>query len=208
MLNDDLGRRMMYDNDIRVALRNRIEKRLHDRPHLLVPEVDVRWGIPVRIDEMLITDKVSGFEIKSDRDSIARLERQIRGCNPFVQRAYLVVGNRLKTHATALLPPWWGIFSATPTEAGVKLKEIRKARSNPEFNPIMLTTYMSRADLTRELRALGETRLSLRTVDDLRFLLLERLGPTKTARAAIAVMRSREDWSVKARKSLETLEAV
>lgn len=198
----------MYDNDIRVALRDRIEKRLSGQPHLLVPEVDVRWGVPVRIDEMLITDKVSGFEIKSDRDSVARLGRQIRGYNPFVQRAHLVVGNRLKSHATALLPPWWGIFSATPTEGGVKLKEIRKARSNPEFNPIMLTTYMSRADLTRELRALGETRLSSRTVDDLRFLLLDRLGPTKTARAAIAVMRNREDWSAKSRRVLGASAAV
>lgn len=189
----------MYDSEIRVALRERLEKRFHGRPHLLVPEVDVRWGTSVRIDEMLITDKVSGFEIKSDHDSITRFERQIRGYNPFVQRAHLVVGKRLMARATALLPPWWGVFLATPTERGVKLKEVRKARSNPEFNPIMLTTYMSKADLTRELRALGEGRLSSRTVDDLRFLLLDRLGPTKTARTAIAVMRNREDWATRSR---------
>lgn len=189
----------MYDSDIRVALRNRLEKRFHGHPHLVVPEVDVRWGTTVRIDEMLITNKVSGFEIKSDHDSIARFERQIRGYNPFVHQAHLVVGQRLMARATAMLPPWWGVLSAVQSESGVKLKELRRARKNPEFNPIMLTTYMSKSDLTRELRALGETRLSSRTVDDLRFLLLDRLGPAKTVRTAITVMRNREDWAAKSR---------
>lgn len=197
----------MYDSDIRAALRGRLETRLQDKPHLLVPEVEVRWGTPVRIDEMLITDQVTGYEIKSDKDSVARLERQIRGYNPFVQRAHLVVGNRLRAHATALLPPWWGIWLATPGATGVKLKEVRKARRNPEFNPIMLTTYMSRADLTAHLRELGETRLSARNVDEMRFLLLDRLGPTKTARAAITVMRTREDWVAKSWRASQALTA-
>lgn len=195
----------MYDSDIREALRGRLETRLHGQPHLLVPEVEVRWGTPVRIDEMLITDKVSGYEIKSDKDSVARLERQICGYNPFVQRAHLVVGNRLWAHATSLLPSWWGIWSATPGTAGVKLKEVRRARRNPEFNPIMLTTYMSRSDLTGKLRELGEARLSTLTVDEMRFLLLDRLGPTKTAQAAITVMRTREDWVAKSRRASQAL---
>ena len=200
-----MGWHPTYDTDIRSALRARLHRKHAGRPHLLVPEVEVRWGTPVRIDEMLITDKVEGFEIKSDRDSVARFERQIRGYNPIVQRAHLVVGPRLRAHATALLPPWWGIWSATQGETEVKLAEVRKARRNPEFNPIMLTTYMSRTDLTLALHDLGERRLSNLPVDDLRFLLLKRLGPTRTVRAAVSVMRNREDWTEKstlARKAL------
>ena len=154
---------------------------------------------------MLITDKVEGFEIKSDRDSVARFERQIRGYNPIVQRAHLVVGPRLRAHATALLPPWWGIWSATQGETEVKLTEVRKARRNPEFNPIMLTTYMSRADLILALHDLGERRLSNLPVDDLRFLLLKRLGPTRTAQAAASVMRNREDWTEKSTSARNAL---
>lgn len=195
----------MYDSDIRVALRARVLKRWGDQPHLLVPEVDVRWATPVRIDELLITDKVWGFEIKSDRDTISRLARQVLGYNPLVQRAYLVVGERLREHATLLLPPWWGIWVASPGANGVRIRETRRARHNPKFDPVMLTSYMARPDLVPLLRGLGETRLSGLTVDELRFRLADSLGPKKTIEAAISVMRTREDWQAKAQRITDAL---
>lgn len=196
----------MYDIDIRAALRARINRTWQGKPHLLVPEVEVRWDTPVRVDEMLITDKVTGFEIKSDHDSVSRLGRQIRGYNPFVQRAYLVVGGHLKDRAAVLLPPWWGIWEAGLSgKGGTRIRQLRPARRNPEFEAVTLTSYMSRQDVMPILRGMEESGLSSLTLDELRFLLHERLGPAKTAQAAISVMRQREDWVLKSQRAAGTL---
>lgn len=165
-----------------------------DQPHLLVPEVDIRWSVPARADALLVGNRICGFEIKSDVDSLARLPRQVEAYGQVVERAYLVVGERHRAKATALVPEWWHIWVASWRGERVVVRETRRGRLNSTVNPLAVTSFLSREQLVTELTRLGEKRLSSMAVDDLRLLLVGRLGGAKTMKVARARMLDRTDW--------------
>lgn len=179
---------------MRQGLRVAVASRMGDRPHLLVPEVDIRWSVPARADALLVGNRICGFEIKSDIDSLARLPRQVEAYGQVVERAYLVVGERHRAKATALVPKWWHIWVASWREERVVVRETRRGRLNPAVNPLAVTSFLSREQLIAELARLGERRLSSMTVDDLRLLLVGRLGGAGTMKVARARMLDRADW--------------
>jgi hypothetical protein len=184
----------MRDRDVRTALASTIAAKLRGSDHVLVPEVEIRWSIPARIDALLVNDRISGFEIKSDVDSLARLPRQVEAYGAVVERAHLVVGLRHQMAATTVVPDWWGILTATWNDNNVSIRQVRRGRLNPDVNPLAVTSFLSRADLTAALRQVGEQQLSSKPVDTLRTLLLGRVGPQGTLALARSSMLARVDW--------------
>ena len=61
-------------------------------------------------DLMAVTDCLTGFEIKSDRDNYQRLAGQVRSYDRHFDRNYIVVGERHRLSATDKVPPEWGIL--------------------------------------------------------------------------------------------------
>lgn len=186
--------RRMRDVDVRQGLKAAVASRMGAQPHLLIPEVDIRWSVPARADALLVGNRICGFEIKSDVDSLTRLPRQVEAYGQVVERAYLVVGERHHMKATVLVPPWWHIWVASWRDEEVVVRETRRGRLNPAVSPLAVTSFLSREQLVAELTRLGEKRLSSRTVDDLRLMLVGRLGGTGTMKVARARMLDRTDW--------------
>lgn len=184
----------MRDVDVRLGLTAAVASKMRDTPHILVPEVDIRWTVPARADALLVANRISGFEIKSDVDSLSRLPRQVEAYGQVVERAYLVVGEHHREKASALVPDWWHIWVASWRNTDVVVRETRRGRMNPNVNPLAVTSFMSREQLITELARLGEKRLSSRSVDDLRLMLVGRLGGAGTMRVARARMLARADW--------------
>jgi hypothetical protein len=187
----------MRDLDLRRALTATVTRKLGSTPHVLVPEVDIRWSVPARADALLVSDRICGFEIKSDVDSLARLPRQVLAYGQVVERAYLLVGEKYRERATAIVPEWWAIWAASWAGDDVRVRQVRAGRLNPDINPLAVTTFLSREQLTRTLNDLGEKRLSSVPVDDLRGLLVARLGARRTVAVARGHLLDREDWRAK-----------
>ncbi len=61
-------------------------------------------------DLMAVTDKLIGYEIKSDLDDYQRLDRQSRAYNQFFDECYLVVGASHARTAPEIAPRGWGIL--------------------------------------------------------------------------------------------------
>ena len=59
-------------------------------------------------DVMAVTDRLIGFEIKSDRDNYQRLERQIRFYDKFFDENYIVVSQKHIASAEDKVPRHWG----------------------------------------------------------------------------------------------------
>jgi hypothetical protein len=184
----------MRDTDVRQALTAVVARRVGAQPHLLVPEVDVRWSVPARMDALLVADRISGFEIKSDVDSLTRLPRQIEAYGAVVERAVLVVGDRHLAAGTAVVPPWWTIWGARWRDGEVVIREVRRGRLNPDLNPLAVTSFMSRDDLREALRLRGFTRLSTYSADELRQLLACSASPRETVRLARTAMLGNALW--------------
>lgn len=61
-------------------------------------------------DLMLVTDRLSGFEIKSDSDNFERVERQVAAYEQFFDENTLVVGGSHLRAAQEKVPESWGIL--------------------------------------------------------------------------------------------------
>ena len=77
-------------------------------------------------DVMAVTDRLIGYEIKSDLDNYARLQAQVKAYTTFFDENYLVVGERHIHSAAEKIPDCWGILCVTENDVAL----VRKATTN------------------------------------------------------------------------------
>ena len=111
----------MQDKDIRKILIEYL-KIQHDK-YRIYQEKSIGSSI---CDLMLVTDKLTGFEIKSDSDNYERLPRQIAAYNHFFDENYIVVGMSHMKSIELRIPDEWGIFAVEQYE----IKLVRSAKPN------------------------------------------------------------------------------
>lgn len=139
-----------------------------------------------RADVAVIGRLMHGFEIKTDRDTLKRLPRQIVAYGRVFDRCTAVVAGRHLEGAEALLPAWWGI-TAVHVSGRVTFTSIRVPRRNPAIDREVLVRLLWRDEAMVALLALGRrpqrnaTRVSLWT---------ELLRGTSTAQLKAAVRQA------------------
>ncbi len=83
-----------------------------------------------RADILLVTKtKLIGLEIKSDRDSFVRLDRQIKDYERFFDTNYLVVGTYHVEEALRTVPAHWGIYEVYEAEDDAYVMELVRSAS-------------------------------------------------------------------------------
>lgn len=81
-------------------------------------------------DLMVVTDKLTGYEIKSDQDNYMRIDSQVNWYDQYFDFNYIVVG---KSHVESVrnkVPNYWGIIVITEDNVSI----IRSAISNKSVN--------------------------------------------------------------------------
>lgn len=121
------------DRDIRVALRVRFAARHGaDENAVVVEELPVAGGAS-RLDMAIINGRIEGVEIKSSRDTLDRLRRQVALYSPALDRGMLVAAPEHLDEAADMVPDWWAIYSAEIGSRGaVRLRRIRRGKPNPQ----------------------------------------------------------------------------
>ena len=101
-----------------------------------------------RADVIMITeDEICGIEIKSDADSYARLEAQVKDYCIFFDANYVVVGSTHAQHIEEHVPKEWGIITVEETPDGVDFYVLREALENPDCDPARKITILWRPEL-------------------------------------------------------------
>ena len=77
-------------------------------------------------DVMVVSDNLTGYEIKSDLDNYNRLNEQIIQYSRFFDYNYIVVSHKHLQSAQEKVPEFWGIISILEDKVNV----VRKAKSN------------------------------------------------------------------------------
>lgn len=87
-----------------------------------------------RADAILVRENcLVGFEIKSDRDSLERLESQVKNYSKFCNFCYIVTGNKHIDKITEHVPEFYGIIKIYYGEDKRLCLEIaREAQRNPK----------------------------------------------------------------------------
>jgi hypothetical protein len=130
------------DVAIRPALRSQLlVEHAHDPETVLIEELGLRRGL-VRVDIAVVNGLLHGYEIKSDRDSLRRLVKQVDVYSAVLDRATVVVGDRHLASARTLVPTWWGVVHCRETIDGFRFRTVRRPRKNPNQDPRVLVELL------------------------------------------------------------------
>ncbi len=79
-------------------------------------------------DLMVVTDRLTGYEIKSDSDDYKRLPEQVETYSRFFDRNYIVVGRRHAQSVQEKVPNDWGVLCIEQDRVAV----LRQAKNNKD----------------------------------------------------------------------------
>ena len=118
---------MLYDKDIREPLFEYFEEAFQK-----VRVLEEKQIGRARADAMLVTDScLIGVEIKSDADTYARLEKQVKEYNRCFDKNYVVVGAKHANHVEEHVPEWWGIITVEEDNGKADFYLLREPKLNP-----------------------------------------------------------------------------
>jgi hypothetical protein len=145
----------MNDEIIRSALLRQFAKKHANSDTVIVNELKVARGSS-RLDIAVLDDRINGFEIKSDHDTLSRLPSQLRNYNHVVDRMTIVVGERYLGKVLAMVPEWWGVMQASPKGDGeAVVKTVRRPNLNRSINARGLLELLKRDELVGALHKFG-----------------------------------------------------
>jgi len=110
-----------------------------------------------RIDVAVINGHFIGYEIKSERDTLKRLNSQIINYQKIFDKITLVTTERHAQKAVEAVPESWGILLAIKKRTGIHLKAIRRATYNDSIDPTALVQLLWRDEAADLLKRFGVT---------------------------------------------------
>lgn len=154
-----------------------------------------------RADLAVIGRWMDGFEIKTERDTLRRLPRQVEAYNRVFDRCTAVVAERHSDRVGEMVPEAWGI-TTVHVNGAITFTSLRRPRTNPDVDPETLIRLLWREEVAFALRSLGsevdprasrnslwEALLRVTTLAELRRHVRRALITRDPARARIATRR-------------------
>ena len=187
--------RPMRDRDIRAALWELLQKNhADDRDTLVLDELGICEG-ETRADVAVVNGSLSAFEIKSDRDTLTRLPRQVEVYQRVFDVVTVIVGGRYVERIVDIVPNDWGVIQAVPAEESVKLKPFREPKKNDAVDPFSLAQLLWRDEALALLEDRGLARgLRSKPRRVLWQAIAEQLSLVEVSEAVRVQLKTREGW--------------
>ena len=188
----------LRDQDFRSTLKTHLSKQafvLNDPRCLVIDELGLCQG-SARIDVAVLNGKVHGYEIKSDMDTLERVESQLSVYIKIFDHLTFVVGEKHRVNIEEKIPDWCGISMVFRNgKDEIKLKQIRRAKRNKNVDPYSLVQLLWKDEAIALLRQFGN---SGGLQNKSRKVLWERLAtdvPSPQLNKYIReTLKSRKDW--------------
>jgi hypothetical protein len=117
------------DSAIRTALKSHL---FAHQPKSVIWDEFTSFGGWARLDLAVITESdLLAYEIKSARDTLTRLPKQVMASELWADRAFLVADHGHIEEAITIIPNWWGVWSVSRGGNGIVFRETRASTSNP-----------------------------------------------------------------------------
>jgi hypothetical protein len=149
----------MRDHDVRVALRSHFDiEHAGDSSTRVIEELGL--CDEARVDFAVINGSLTGFELKSERDTLARLPKQAATYSRVFDYVYLVAAESHVRRALEIIPSWWGVVSAVSdtTTGGLNLRFDRAAAENPTVDALSIVQLLWRDEALAILTRVGADR--------------------------------------------------
>lgn len=116
-----------------------------------------------RIDVAVINRCIHGYEIKSARDTLSRLDRQLGIYSQTLQKLTLVVATKHIEGVKEYLPNWCGLIEAREgPRGGIRFHGKQRAATNPGIDPFKVAHLLWRDEARDLLLARGFATIQLR----------------------------------------------
>jgi len=157
--NDAIAR--VGDAEIRVVLHEQLREHYQDQPEaeaLIIDELGVCQN-QARMDVAVIGDTLDGYEIKSPKDTLARLQRQRDVYNRVFDRLSIVCSKEHLSDITDIIPDWWGVVGVSVDEHNqVSLQTLRVPGENAGVEGRYLAELLWREEVLQLLASYGGDR--------------------------------------------------
>lgn len=192
---DSVYTRPMRDPDIREALVKHIARGHTNYDTLIRHEMGILQG-QNRVDLVRVNGSLDGWEIKSDVDSLRRLDRQVEAFSQVLDRGTVVTTQKHLRPVLEALPEWWGVSEASRTRTGtIRIDSVRRPRKSPVLDAMATAQLLWREEALEALRARG---LALGLSKVARWTLWDTLARELTSRELRQVvrdaLRARQEW--------------
>lgn len=138
----------MKDPEIRELLLQHLAKKRGYRHHSIFEEVPVAGGL-ARADLVVTGEAIECFEIKSERDSLKRLQEQGYYYQKAFEKVTLVLASKHVAAAQLIAPEWWGIIEVN--ESG-ELKRRKAGKKNPSLDGFGMLSLLNSAEVRSGLK--------------------------------------------------------
>ena len=178
----------LLDKDIREPLFEWLEQQ-YPRIRILEEKTIGRS----RADVLLILQQgLIGIEIKSDADTYARLNRQVKDYDRYYDYNVIIAGTRHAVHVAEHVPEWWGIVTVEREENRVDFFEVRKPHSNPKRKIEKQLTLLWRMELSAIQQRFGLPKYEQKSKAFVQKKLLEKIPPEELHAAIIDALFERD----------------
>jgi hypothetical protein len=186
----------MNDAEIRQSFHRKVLRRQHARSNtLVIDELGLQHG-KCRADIAVVNGHLVGYEIKSNNDSLRRLDGQVKSYNAVFDKIFVVVGDRHVHPIQNHIPEWWGIIiSLRGVRGAVNFNVIRRAQVNKSVDPVSIAKLLWRDEAVEILQ---QRRLSARMLRQPRTALYkhlaELLDTCELRRTISEYLRKHKNW--------------
>jgi len=144
---------VMNDIEIRQNFHKKRLRRQHaQKDTLVIDELGLNHG-KCRADIAVVNGQFVGYEIKSNNDSLRRLEEQVKSYNAVFDKVSIIVGDRYIKSIQNYIPQWWGVIvSVRGPRGAVNFNIVREPQTNKNIDPISIAQLLWRNEAEEILR--------------------------------------------------------
>jgi hypothetical protein len=190
----------MRDADVRHALLRDLDAQFRGDPDTRIVQEMGIWAGSVRIDVAVINGRLHGYELKSAKDTLERLDDQAALYNQVFDNVTLVTADKHYYKALKKVPKWWGISIAVPRKDGtISIRVSRKPRANKAVVPLQVARLLWKTELLEILERHQLVRgVRSGTSEAMASRLAERLQPSILREEVRRAIKARVGWLSKA----------
>lgn len=130
-------------------------------PKIIIDEMNVHNG-NARADLVALYGNTHCFEIKSDKDTLSRLQNQIEYYDYSFDRVHVVVTNKFIHKIQDIVPNYWGVILTKYSNDKLKFSIVRNAKRNPNFEPEKALLSLWKSELLKLNSQISEINPPLR----------------------------------------------
>lgn len=184
----------MRDIDIRGPLIQKLNIQNNGHDYKIIPEMTICDGMS-RVDVAVANGNLCGYEIKSDADTLERLESQKEYYNKTFDKVFIVVGEKYQGIILDYVPDWWGVYIAYyDKNNNVCFKEKKRGRKNRNISAESLLELLWRDEIEKLLKEHGFKSLSKKNRRVLRKIAMENIPLSTIRNYTRESLKNREKW--------------